>query len=378
MRRNQGFVRALRPGQALRRRVIEKFSIEHLQILDENGNCDDELRPLLNDKEIQRLYEWMILARTLDERAFKLQREGRLRTYPSLLGQEAVQVGSAFALEQSDWTFPSYREAGASIVRGFPLRMIYQYWAGDERGSWTPQNQNNFPITIPVGTHIPIAVGAAWAAKAKGDPIAVLVYFGDGATSKGDFHEGLNFAGVFSLPVVFLCQNNQWAISVPLSRQTAAQTLAQKAIAYGFAGIQVDGNDVLAVYQTTKEALERARSGKGPTLIECVTYRMGDHTTADDATRYRTQGEVEQWRKKDPIERFRKYMEKRGLWDKPYGQKILTEAKEQVDTAVKEHESIPPPDPRDIFRYTFQDLSHDLTKQMETFLKAMGNGKDKE
>ena len=161
-------------------------------------------------------------------------------------------------------------------------------------------------------------------------------------------------------------KNHPWAISVPLSRQTAAQTLAQKAIAYGFAGIQVDGNDVLAVYQATKEALKRARSGKGPTLIECVTYRMGDHTTADDATRYRTQGEVEQWRTKDPIERFRKYMEKRGLWDKPYGQKILTEAKEQVDTAVKEHESIPPPDPRDIFRYTFQDLSHDLTKQMET------------
>lgn len=360
------------------RRVIEKFFLEHLQILDEYGNCDDELRPLLNDKEIQKLYEWMILARTLDERAFKLQREGRLGTYASLLGQEATQVGSAFALEKSDWMFPSYREAGASIVRGLPLRMIFQYWSGDERGSWIPQDQNDFPITIPVGTHIPIAAGAAWAAKAKGDPIAVLVYFGDGATSKGDFHEGLNFAGVFSLPVVFLCQNNQWAISVPLRQQTAAQTLAQKAIAYGFAGIQVDGNDVLAVYKATKEALERARSGAGPTLIECVTFRMGDHTTADDATRYRSREEVEHWRKKDPIERLRKYMEKRGLWDKPYGQKIFTEAKDQVDAAVKEQESIPPPDPKDIFRHTFQDLSQELTKQMETFLEAIGDGKAKE
>ena len=378
MKRNQGFVRALRTGQATPRRVIDEFCIERLQILDEHGICDDELRPLLSDKEIQRLYEWMILARTLDERAFKLQREGRLRTYPSLLGQEAAQVGSAFALGQSDWMFPSYREAGASIVRGLPLRMIFQYWSGDERGSQIPENMNDFPITIPVGTHIPIGVGAAWAAKAKGDPIAVVVYFGDGATSKGDFHEGLNFAGVFSLPVVFLCQNNQWAISVPLRRQTAAQTLAQKAIAYGFAGIQVDGNDVLAVYKATKEALERARSGEGPTLIECVTYRMGDHTTADDATRYRAQEEVEQWRKKDPIERLRNYMEKRGLWDKPYGQKILNEAKERVDAAVKEQESIPPPDPRDIFRYTFQDLSQDLTKQMDTFLEAIGDGKANE
>ena len=229
------------------RTIAKDFRIECLQILDEHGNCDQSLRPSLTDQQIKRLYEELVFARTFDEKAFKLQREGRLGTYASILGQEAAQVASAFALEPGDWMFPSFREPGASFVRGLPPRMILQYWAGDERGSNIPEGQNDFPITIPVGTQIPIGAGAAWGAKLRGDKIAVLVYLGDGATSKGDFHEGLNLAGVFSLPVVFFCQNNQWAISVPLTRQTAAQTLAQKAIAYGFPGIQVDGNDAFAV-----------------------------------------------------------------------------------------------------------------------------------
>src|SRR5918996_5952909 len=266
------------------KKTVQSFSVEWLQILDENGNCDEELRPPLAREDIKKLYEWMVLARVFDEKAFKLQREGRLGTYASILGQEAAQVGSAFALRAGDWMFPSFREPGASLVRGLPMRMILQYWAGDERGSIIPQGQNDFPISIPVATQIPIGAGVAWGAKYKGDNIAVLVFLGDGATSKGDFHEGLNAAGVFSLPVVFFCQNNQWAISVPLKRQTAAETLAQKAIAYGFPGIQVDGNDVFAVYSATDQALKRARAGQGPTFIEAVTYRIGDHTTADDAS----------------------------------------------------------------------------------------------
>lgn len=354
------------------KKTIQTFQVEWLQILDEHGNCDETLRPSLSDKEIQKLYEWMVLTRTLDEKAFKLQREGRLGTYASVLGQEAAQVGSAFALQPSDWMFPSFREAGASIVRGLPPRMILQYWSGDERGSQIPEGQNDFPITIPVGTQIPIAAGAAWAAKMRGDKIAVMSYLGDGATSKGDFHEGLNFAGVFSLPVVFLCQNNQWAISVPLSRQTRSKTLAQKAIAYGFDGIQVDGNDVFAVYKAAKEALERARAGHGPTLIECVTYRIGDHTTADDASRYRKAEEVEAWRKKDPIDRLKKYMVSKGLWDEAYDQRIATAAKEKVEAAVKEEEAVPLPDPEDIFRYTFGELSEELKQQMEHFLRGDG------
>lgn len=357
------------------RKTIESFSVDWLQILDEQGNCDERLRPPLAEEEIQKLYLWMVLSRTFDEKAFKLQREGRLGTYASILGQEATQVGSAFALQTSDWMTPSFREPGVSIVRGLPMRMIFQYWSGDERGSLIPEGQNDFPITIPVGTHIPIAAGIAWGAKAKRDPIAVMCYFGDGATSKGDFHEGFNFAGVFSLPVVFVCQNNQWAISVPLRRQTASKTLAQKAIAYGFEGLQVDGNDVFAVYGATLEALGKARAGKGPSFIECFTYRLGDHTTADDATRYRSLEEVEAWKKKDPIERLRRYMEKRGLWDDAYGRKILSEAREQVEASVREFEAVPPPDPRDIFRYTFQDLTGELKEEMEQFLNGDGNKK---
>jgi pyruvate dehydrogenase E1 component alpha subunit len=356
-------------------KVIETFKVEWLQILDAEGNCDERLRPPLDDQQVKNLYKWMVLARTFDEKAFKLQREGRLGTYASILGQEAAQIGSAYALQRSDWMFPAFREAGASFVRGLPIRMILQYWAGDERGSQIPEDLNDYPISIPVSTQIPIAVGAALAAKTKGDAIAVMAYMGDGATSKGDFHEGLNFAGVFAAPVVFLCQNNQWAISVPLSRQTAAKTLAQKAVAYGFPGIQVDGNDVFAVYRVAHEALGRAREGKGPTFIECLTYRLGDHTTADDASRYRRREEVEGWRKKDPVERLRRYMEKVGLWSKSYEETVRSEAKEQVEGAVHEVENFPPPDPLDIFRFTYQELPMDLREQMESFLRANG-GRD--
>jgi pyruvate dehydrogenase E1 component alpha subunit len=235
-----------------------------------------------------------------------------------------------------------------------------------------PEGQNDFPITIPVSTQIPIGAGVAWGAKIKGNRIAVLVYLGDGATSKGDFHEGLNIAGVFSLPVVFLCQNNQWAISVPLRRQTAAETLAQKAIAYGFSGIQVDGNDVFAVYKATDEALKKARAGNGPTFIEAVTYRIGDHTTADDAARYRSAQEVEHWKKKDPVGRLQRYLEKNRLWDESYGRNVVAEARDQVEAAVRELETTPPPDPRDIFRYTFRDLPKELNEQMASLLNGDG------
>ena len=354
------------------KKFIETFSVEWLQVLDEDGNCDEELRPTLNNEQVKKLYDWMVLARTFDDKAFKLQREGRLGTYASILGQEAAQIGSAYALRPADWMFPAFREPGASFVRGLPMRMIFQYWAGDERGSRIPEGLNDFPITIPVATQIPIAVGVGLAAKAKGDAIAVMAFMGDGATSKGDFHEGLNFAGVFSAPVVFVCQNNQWAISVPLRRQTGAKTLAQKAIAYGFPGVQVDGNDVFAVYRAAREALERARAGLGPTLIECVTYRLGDHTTADDASRYRSRDEVERWKKKDPIERLRKYMEKGGLWDKSCDDAMRSEAKEKVESAVREVESFPLPDPLDMFRFTYQDLPADLREQMDGFLNADG------
>jgi len=355
------------------RTTVRDFAVERLQILDESGNCDLSLLPPLIDQQIQTLYEWMVLARTFDEKAYKLQREGRLGTYASILGQEAAQIGSAFALRPTDWMFPSFREPGASFVRGLPPKMVLQYWSGDERGSVIPQGQNDFPITIPVSTQIPIGAGVAWGAKLRGDKIAVLVYLGDGATSKGDFHEGFNFAGVFSLPVVFFCQNNHWAISVPLKRQTRTETLAQKAIAYGFPGIQVDGNDVFGVYRATADALERARDGGGATFIEAVTYRIGDHTTADDAARYRSKEEVEQWRTRDPIDRLIKYMISKGLWDEAYGQRSVANARDQVERAVKELEATAPSQPQDMFRFTFRDMTKELHEQMETCLS--GNGR---
>ncbi len=344
--------------------TIASFNIEYLQILDENGNCDETLAPKLSENEIKKMYEFMVLSRVFDEYALRLQREGRILTYASIKGQEASQTGSAMALNEKDWIFPAFRENGAYIVRGYPMEMLYQYWGGDERGMKVPENINMFMVAIPVASQIPHAVGFAWAAKLKGDDIAVIVYMGDGATSEGEFHEALNFAGVFKVPVVFICQNNQWAISVPRSRQSAAQTIAQKAIAYGFQGIQVDGNDVFAVYRATKDALERARKGE-PTLIECFTYRVSDHTTADDAKRYRSAEELAEWTKKDPIDRLKKYMTSKGMWNEDYEKIVRSNAVAKVEEAVKKAEAIQPADKNDMFKFMFAEMPQQLKDEMD-------------
>lgn len=348
-------------------RVIESFNVRRLDILDENGNPDESMMPPVSDEDIKRFYEVMVLARTFDQRALNLQREGRIGTYASILGQEASQIGSALALEKTDWAFPSFRENGVYIARGHPPYKILQYWGGDERGLVTERDVNVFPVCIPVATHVPHASGAAMAAKYRGDRIAVVAYFGDGGTSEGDFHEGLNFAGVFRLPIVFICQNNQWAISVPREKQTAAKTLAQKAIAYGFEGIQVDGNDIFAVYKATRDALDKARRGEGPTFIECFTYRMSDHTTADDASRYRTKEEVEIWKTRDPIQRLKLFMQKKGLWTEDYQRELEARSKSAVDEAEKKAESVGHPDPRDMFNHTYQKITARQLIQLKDF-----------
>lgn len=348
-------------------KTIETFTVKRLDILDEQGNADESLLPSFSDDEIKNVYELLILSRTFDHHALSLQREGRLGTYASILGQEASQIGSALALEKSDWIFPSFREMGVYIAMGYPMHMLFQYWSGDERGVKTPGDLNIFPVCVPVGTQIPHAVGAAMAAKYKGDKIVVAVFFGDGGTSKGDFHEALNMAGVFRLPVVFICQNNHWAISVPREKQTASETLAQKAVGYGFDGIQVDGNDIFAVYKASKSAVDKAKAGEGPTLIECVTYRMSDHTTADDASRYRTQEQIEAWKPKDPVLRLKLFMEKKGLWSEGYGKEVDGRSKEKVNEAVKKAESIEPPRPGDMFLYTYEKPSKRQMKQAEDF-----------
>ncbi len=348
-------------------KTIESISVRRLEILDEKGEADSSLMPSLSDDTIRKMYELLILSRIFDERALSLQREGRIGTYAPIYGQEASQVGSACALERSDWIFPSFREMGVHIAIGYPIHMLFQYWAGDERGMITPADLNIFPICLPVGTHIPHATGAAFAAKFKGDRTAIIAYFGDGATSKGDFHEGLNMAGDFKLPVVFICQNNQWAISVPRGRQSASKTLAQKACAYGFEGVQVDGNDIFAVYKATKDAVEKAKHGGGPTFIECLTYRMSHHTTADDATRYRNEEEVASWKPKDPILRLKLFMEKKGIWTEQYQKEVEDKSKTVVDNAVITAESIKPSQPGDMFAYTCETLTPRQTKQMMDF-----------
>ncbi len=348
-------------------RIVNSCEVKWLDVLDEKGNIDESLMPPLSAGEIRKMYETLILARTFDQRALNLQREGRLGTYASILGQEASQVGSALAFDKADWIFPSFRESGVLITLGYPLPMIFQYWSGDERSLKAPADLNIFPISIPVGTHIPHAVGAGFAAKYKGDKIAAAAYFGDGGTSKGDFHEGFNIAGVFKVPVVFICQNNQWAISMPREKQTASKTIAQKAFAYGFEGVQVDGNDIFAVYKVTKDAVEKAKQGKGPTFIECFTYRVSHHTTADDATRYRQQEEVEAWKLKDPVLRLKLFMHKKGIWTEDYHKGVEEKAKAAIDDAVKKAEAVEPPDPRDMISFTYEKLTPRQMKEIRDF-----------
>jgi pyruvate dehydrogenase E1 component alpha subunit len=347
-----------------------------LQILHPDGSIEDDLVPDLNDEKVLSFYREMVLIRRGDTRALALQRQGRMGTYAPILGQEAAQVGSIHALGEEDWIFPSFRELGVCTLRGVPLRDIYLYWMGDERGSMTPEGVNVFPISIPVGTHLPHAVGAAWAAKLQGDDICTIAYFGDGATSKGDFHEALNFAGVFQTPTIFFCQNNQYAISVPRKTQSASKTLAQKAIAYGFSGVQVDGNDVFAVYAATKEAREKAVSGGGPTLIEAVTYRVGPHTTADDPTKYRTDEELEAWKPLDPLVRVQMYLRGKGLWSEELENEIQTEAEQIVNQAIEEAESIEEASPEEIFRYTFEELTPQLQEQKDELMSVVKGKED--
>src|SRR5438128_3635314 len=271
------------------RTILEpRFQVEYLSILDSQGNLDAALDPKLSPGDLKALHRAMVLGRRLDERMVRLQRQGRIGTFAPTKGQEASQMGSAFTLRRIDWMVPSFRETAAMIWRGWPIEKLLLFFAGHLEGGQPALDQHDLPITIPVATQLPHAVGLAYAAQYRGDDVVVMAYFGDGATSEGDFHEAMNFAGVWHVPIVFICQNNQWAISVPLKKQTHSRTIAQKAMAYGFPGMQVDGHDVLAVYQASREAVDGARAGDGPTMIECVPYRLRVNTTAYDTRYYRS------------------------------------------------------------------------------------------
>jgi len=345
--------------------TIKSFNVGYLQVLDDEGHAGKDLMPELSPGQIKELYELMVLIRAFDDKAFKLQRQGRLGTYLQVKGQEASEVGAAYALKKGDWIFPSGRDVGVLITRGHPMHMLLQYRGGDERGMKAPEGLDNFPITIPVSTHIPICTGAAWASKMRREDVVHMAFFGDGATSRADFHEGLNFAGIFKVPAVFVCENNGYAISLPRARQTAAETLAQKAFAYGFEGIQVDGNDIFAVYSAASRAVAKARKGDGPTLIECVTYRIEGHSTSDDDSRYRTKQEVEEWRKKDPVDRLEKYMKKNKILNDEYKQSVTQKTRDMVEKAVEDYEKVPPPEAADFFANTYAQPTEQLKEQMK-------------
>lgn len=348
-------------------KVIKKFEIKRIGIMNEKGIANKKLMPRLSKEDIKRLYELMIITRVFDSKAIVLQRQGRLGTYAPTLGQEATIIGSSYALKKSDWIIPAFRENGMFIHRNYPIDMLFQFWAGNEAGMSKVKEVNMLPVAIPVGTQLLHAVGLAFASKFKNENNVFMACFSDGATSTGDFHEAMNLASVYKLPVIFLCQNNQYAISTPLSKQTGSETIAQKAIAYGFEGIQVDGNDVFAVYSAVKYAAEKARKSN-PILIECLTYRLGDHTTSDDASKYRTEKEVSFWRSKDPIDRLRIYMQKNKLTAKEYEKKVLEDAEKIIEDAVAKAESIKL-NPEDIFMHTYDELSNNLKEQLREFRK---------
>ncbi len=357
-----------------------------IQVLDRHGHLKGHEKLELSEKSLLEIYRWMTLVRLLDSRLLALQRQGRIGFYGVATGEEAAVIGSAYALKPEDWIFPALRQGGAALMRGMPLTLYiaqcYGHSLDVQKGRQMPCHYSYKPAHFVawsscIGTQLPHAVGAAWAAKLKRDPIVVMAYLGDGATSEGDFHVAMNFAGVFKVPVVFFCQNNQWAISVPFSRQTAAENIAVKAKAYGFAGIQVDGNDALAVYRVVKEAVEKARAGGGPTLIEAITYRLEGHSSSDDPSRYRDPKEVEEWRKRDPIVRFRKHLELRGLWDEKREAHLQEELAAQITQAIKAVEAVPPPPLETLFEDVYAQMPPHLEEQLlylKRFQRESGEG----
>lgn len=356
----------------------EKMDIQFpmLQVMDPNGQIvADEYKEKITKDLAKAFYKQLVRIRLFDRKAVSLQRQGRIGTYAPFEGQEASQVGSALALDPSDWMFPTYRDHGAAFVFGHTLRNILLFWNGRNEGCIPPPGKKIFPPGIPIATQIPHAAGAALAEKKKGTKQAAIAYFGDGATSEGDFHEGLNFASVFKAPVVFFNQNNHYAISVPIDKQMNSRTIAQKALAYDIPGVRIDGNDVFIVYFETLKALERARNGEGPTLIEAVTWRYGAHTTADDPSKYRCQTESRNRRTEtDPILRLEKWLKNEGLYDENWVREVEEAATQEIENAVAEMEAFPPANPADIFDHVFAEPTWQITQQKEEYERFIGGG----
>ena len=340
-----------------------------LQVIDPQGRLVGE-DPGLDAELYQRMYRNMVLSRELDRRMLALQRQGRIGTYAMLEGQEAVQIGSALALDPDDFVFPSYREHGVQVTRGLPIEVLLAYWKGLPNGRWDMEKYRTGIVSVPIASQLPHAVGYSYVTKLRGENTVTAVYFGDGATSEVDFHSGMNFAGVWKTPTVFICANNLYAISVPYEKQTAAETIAQKAGAYGFEGVRVDGMDAVAMFLATQQAVARARNGDGPTLIEAMTYRYGPHATADDPTLYRSREEEESWRQRDPIERLRRFLEQRDEWDDAVEEKVTMETSDLVAAAITEIEAQPLPERDDAIRHGFHRIPAHVVEQLHDMQRS--------
>lgn len=344
-----------------------------------DGSLDPAHDPGLSDEDVTYLYRQMVTTRQLDERLVQLQRQGRIGFHVGSLGEEAAILGSAFAMARQDFLFPCYREFGAALMRGLPLQKFIDNMFGNANDTVLGRQMPNHTtcrevgwcsISSPVGTQITQAVGFAWAAKIRKENTSALVYFGDGATSSSDFHSGMNFAGVFKVPCVLFCRNNGWAISVPVERQTATKTFAEKAAAYGIPGVRVDGNDLFAVVSVTRQARARGERGEGPTLIEAITYRMGGHSTSDDPKAYRGAQEVESWARRDPIERVRDYLTRRGGWDESRERALREEVDARFREAVTIAERTPPPPLESMFEDVYESPPWHLVEQRQQLLSG--------
>lgn len=339
-----------------------------LRIMKEDGTLEGDIQglPIMSDEELIRAYKLIVLARETDEWAVSLNRQGRLPTYAPNKGQEANTVGALMALRNDDWFVQAFRELGGLLVRNVPLRQYFLTWHGNEWGNHYPvEKYHILPVSVPIASQYMHAAGLAYAEMYKGTDRVVIAYVGDGGTSEGDFYEGINFAGAWNSPNIFYVQNNQWAISVPRHVQTACKTIAEKATAAGFEGVQIDGNDVMAVYAATKMAAEKARKGGGPTLIEGVTYRLGAHTTADDPTRYRDESEVQCWIPKEPLVRLEKHLKNKNLLNEQSVEQIKKEAKALAIAEFEAAEKSPDPTLDDTFKYMFKEMPTLLKDQLE-------------
>jgi len=359
-------------GDMLKEYQAEKRKL--FRVMDDDGKIINEKHfPRLADEEIVRRYKDMLFARTADLMIVSYQRQGRIFTYPLNYGQEAIAIGAASVITKNDWLVPAFRELALWLEKGADLKDIFLYYMGYEDGSKFSGAERMLPLSVPIASQLSHATGIAYALKYQDKRDVVFTFVGDGGTSTGEFHEALNFAGVWKVPVIFVVQNNQYAISVPFSRQTASDGIAIKSLAYGMPGIQVDGNDYFAMYKSLEEARKYCEDGKGPILIEAVTYRKGAHTTSDDPTKYRTEEEEQEWDKKDPLRRLQSYLVSKGLWDKEDEKKLIDQYKEEIDRIFVEAENYPAYPLEDAFKYMYKDIPSDLFHQKaahEKFLKS--------